>query len=274
MCLDPYTRVLKQARLQEWNTEWKDNFDYLDHIQKMNVTEGVNITKIEEDYAKAVASSITTTIWEADVLCSGCSDIEPLFDPNPALDVTRHLQMLSFRHRLEESDPSRVVLEYEDLLAIFGASFIFNLKPVLMNNAASIFACKHINLCTQCVHQLEASSNISSSFFHLEQFNIIQVDEIMEAIGGMQIINASTSFQSIGVKEIQEFLSLVEANGGTLERPFVKNELTAIATCLDEVSVSESAFCKAITSSELYNLEEVSNCIKPENVNSLSCQDL
>ena len=68
MCLDPFTRVLQRATLQDWSTEW-NGIDYLEviaNITASNVTD-INVTQLQVEYDEAVAASVTTTYWAVDV---------------------------------------------------------------------------------------------------------------------------------------------------------------------------------------------------------------
>ena len=60
MCLDPMARVLYEAELEDWETDWGTYSNLI----------GLDTTT-EEEYETAVAHSVTTTYWKATVGCNG-----------------------------------------------------------------------------------------------------------------------------------------------------------------------------------------------------------
>ncbi|CAB9496707.1 ECF subfamily RNA polymerase sigma-24 subunit [Seminavis robusta] len=121
MCLDPMARVMLQATLVGWETQWGVAANGTSTFGNTTVLDPTAQNLTQEEYDLAVAQSVTTTYWEATVDCLGCPDHEPLFDARQdGLGSERRRNLRQY--------------ELEDFFVLFAASVGFNLVPLLQGN--------------------------------------------------------------------------------------------------------------------------------------------
>ncbi|CAB9496691.1 Membrane [Seminavis robusta] len=260
MCLDPMQRVMIEAVLQEWETDWGLYSNMTDSSwQNMTV----------QEYDEAVAQSVTTTYWEAQVDCNGCPDQEPLFLPRD--DTGLHSPPLSNSNsrRFMSVQDRRSLQEFplEQFFLLFAANFGYNMQPVLLGDTANIQIVLNGTTEQQDIRPVRV---VGGTTRPVKPDGTADRDDVVT---------------KHGEEELEEAYLIVQANEGRIVTPFVSNDLSDIEACFEtsfqgedsnvDVVVEVSDFCELVieTANNIgADTEAFVDCI--QNPTSLECQEI